>query len=320
MNRIDRLTAILIHLQSQRITRAQSLADRFGISLRTVYRDIRALEEAGVPIGSEAGVGYFLADGYRLPPVQFTPEEARALFTAGKLVGTLTDASVREHHESALFKIKSVLKGEHQEMLDDLQNKMAVLPPSPQAQDPAEVHLEKVQQALLSRKVVDMDYFSPGSGQFTRRSIEPMGMVYYGNAWHIIAYCQLRQDYRDFRLDRMSKLQITEQRYHLRDRLTLEQYLNRQSQTTETILTKVRFHSSVLPYTERERYHHGFIREEPTEEGAELWFMVWQLEHFARWLLMYGKEVTLLEPPQLKQSMHHLLSELNEHYHFFQPS
>ena len=79
MNRIDRLTAILIQLQSQRIIRAQEIADRFEISLRTVYRDIRALEEAGVPIGAEAGIGYFLADGYRLPPVHFTPEEARAM-------------------------------------------------------------------------------------------------------------------------------------------------------------------------------------------------------------------------------------------------
>nr|WKN38469.1 YafY family protein [Tunicatimonas sp. TK19036] len=320
MNRIDRLTAILIHLQSQRITRAQALADRFNISLRTVYRDIRALEEAGVPIGSEAGVGYFLADGYRLPPVRFTPEEARALFVASKLVGTLTDASVQEHHESALFKIKSVLKVEQQEMLDDLQSKTAVLGSLPQAKEPNDVHLEKVQQALLSRKVLEMDYYSPGSGQFTRRGIEPMGMVYYGDAWHIIAYCQLRQDYRDFRLDRMSKLHITDQRYHLRDRMTLEQYLNRQSQMTDSTLTKVRFHPTMLKYTERDRYRYGFMREEPTEEGVEHWFMVWHMGYFARWLLMYGNKVTLLEPPLLKETMQQLLTELNEHYQIPEPS
>lgn len=320
MNRIDRLTAILIHLQSQRITRAQSIADRFSISLRTVYRDIRALEEAGVPIGSEAGVGYFLADGYRLPPVHFTPQEARALFVAGKLVGTMTDASVREHHESALFKIKSVLKGEQQEMLDDLQSKMTILSPIAKATEPIEVHLEQVQQALISRKVLEMDYFSPGSGQFTRRGIEPVGMVHYGSAWHIIAYCQLRQDYRDFRLDRMSKLQITEQRYHLRDRLTLEQYLNQQTQMTDATLARVRFHPSMLPHIQQERYHHGFIREEPADEGMEHWFMVSHMGYFSRWLLMFGNKVTLLHPPQLYQTMQRLLAELQEHYQFPQPS
>jgi predicted DNA-binding transcriptional regulator YafY len=201
MNRIDRLTAVLIQLQSQRITRAQDIADRFDISLRTVYRDIRALEEAGVPIGSEAGVGYFLAGGYRLPPVHFTPEEARSLLMAGKFVDQLTDASVQKQHESALYKIKAVLKEEHQEMLDDLETKVAVLDPynrSPgttrsqptssqsATSAPDDLHLEKIQQALLERRVVEMDYFSPGSGQFTRRGIEPIGMVYYGDAWHIM--------------------------------------------------------------------------------------------------------------------------------------
>ncbi|HEY8512458.1 MAG TPA: HTH domain-containing protein, partial [Cyclobacteriaceae bacterium] len=86
MNRIDRLTAILIHLQSKRLVKAEELASRFDISLRTVYRDVKALMEAGVPIGSEAGVGYFIVDGYHLPPVMFSQEEAGAMLLAGKLV------------------------------------------------------------------------------------------------------------------------------------------------------------------------------------------------------------------------------------------
>ncbi|MGD1893914.1 MAG: helix-turn-helix transcriptional regulator [Cyclobacteriaceae bacterium] len=314
MNRIDRLAAILIQLQSQRITRAQDIADRFDISLRTVYRDIRALEEAGVPIGSEAGVGYFLAGGYRLPPVHFTPEEARSLLVAGKFVDRLTDASVQKQHEGALYKIKAVLKEEHQEMLDDLENKVAVLNPPSQNQEPAELHLEKIQQALLARRVVEMDYFSPGSGQFTRRGIEPIGMVYYGDAWHIIAYCQLRQDYRDFRLDRMSKLEVTSQRYHLRDRLSLEQYLSRQSQTTDAVLAKVRFLNSVVQFIVQERYRYGFMREETTDEGVECWFLVPQMEYFARWLLTYGSGVTIISPPQLQDMTQTLIHELVQHY------
>lgn len=85
MNRIDRLSAILIQLQSKKIVRAQEIADRFEISLRTVYRDIRALEEAGVPIGAEAGIGYFLMEGYNLPPVRFSKEEAGSILMATKL-------------------------------------------------------------------------------------------------------------------------------------------------------------------------------------------------------------------------------------------
>ncbi|WKN43901.1 helix-turn-helix transcriptional regulator [Tunicatimonas pelagia] len=318
MNRIDRLTAILIQLQSQRITRAQDIANRFAISLRTVYRDIRALEEAGVPIGSEAGVGYFLADGYRLPPIQFTPEEARALLIAGKFASQFTDVSVQKQHENALYKIKAVLKEEHQEMLDDLESKVTVLnPPNRNTEtemSPTDVHLEKIQQALLNREVVEMDYFSPGSGQFTRRGIEPIGMVYYGDAWHIIAHCQLRQDYRDFRLDRMSKLDITGQRYHLRDRLSLEQYLNRQSQTTDAVLTKIHFHSSVLRFIEQDRYRYGFMQEKTTDDGAENWFLVTEIEYFARWLLMYSTGVTVISPDHLRYTMQKLAQELIQHY------
>src|SRR5690606_29609387 len=106
MNRFDRITAILIQLQSKKVVKAQDLADRFGISLRTVYRDIRTLEEAGVPLYGEAGIGYSIVDGYRLPPVMFTREEATAFITAEKLMEKFTDASLKQHFTSAMYKVK----------------------------------------------------------------------------------------------------------------------------------------------------------------------------------------------------------------------
>ncbi|WPP48562.1 helix-turn-helix transcriptional regulator [Catalinimonas niigatensis] len=313
MNRIDRLTAILIQLQSQRITKAQEVADRFGISLRTVYRDIRALEEAGVPIGSEAGIGYFLANGYRLPPVMFTPEEARALLTAHHFINTFTDAGVQQAFESALFKIKSVLPSKEQDMLEDLQDKVKVVAPSTRSDHPDDIHLSKIQQAMMQRQVIAMEYFSPGSGEFTNRSIEPIGVVYYGDAWHVIAYCQLRQDYRDFRLDRMSKVNMLSQHYHLRDKLSLEQYLQQQSQTTDARLMKVRFDPSFARYTTQTRYSQGFVQEEKLEDGVEMWFMVGEEGYFARWLLMYTYGVKIIEPESLKNTMRKLVGQLQHH-------
>jgi len=96
MNRIDRLTAILIHLQTKRVVRAEEIAERFEMSLRTVYRDVKALMEAGVPIGSEAGKGYFIVNGYHLPPVMFTQDEANSMLLAAKIVDKVADKSVRE--------------------------------------------------------------------------------------------------------------------------------------------------------------------------------------------------------------------------------
>src|SRR5690349_782337 len=110
MNRIDRLAAIVLQLQSRRLVKARDIAERFALSLRTVYRDIRALEEAGVPVIGEAGMGYRLMEGYKLPPVMFSNEEASALLTASKLVQSKTDETTAKHYASALDKIKAVLR------------------------------------------------------------------------------------------------------------------------------------------------------------------------------------------------------------------
>src|SRR6201996_7038224 len=106
MNRIDRVTAILVQLQSRKVVKAQDIADRFRISLRTVYRDIRTLEEAGIPVLGEAGIGYSIMDGYRLPPVMFTKEEATAFLTAEKFMEKLTDASTGTNYKSAMYKVR----------------------------------------------------------------------------------------------------------------------------------------------------------------------------------------------------------------------
>ena len=113
MNRIDRLAAILIQLQSRPLLKAQDIADKFSISLRTVYRDVKALEEAGVPVIGEAGSGYRLMEGYKLPPVMFSQEEATALLTASKLVASKTDAGIRRHYTTALDKIRAILRYPH---------------------------------------------------------------------------------------------------------------------------------------------------------------------------------------------------------------
>src|SRR6187551_425409 len=109
MNALARLPATFIQLQSKKVVKAEEISERVGMSLRTVYRDVKALMEAGVPIGSEAGKGYFIVDGYHLPPVMFTQEEGSAMLFAGKLVEKMTDKSIRKEFESALLKIKAVL-------------------------------------------------------------------------------------------------------------------------------------------------------------------------------------------------------------------
>src|SRR5690606_28902381 len=212
MNRIDRLTAILIQLQTKRVVRAEEIAERFEISLRTVYRDVKALMEAGVPIGSEAGKGYFIVDGYHLPPVMFSQEEASALLTAGKLVEKMTDASLRKAYESALLKIKSVLNNSEKDFLETLQSAIAVYRGFRKEEEADTPYLVELQRALSLRRTISLSYHS-SKQEHTRRVVAPIGLVFYSGKWHLIGWCYLREAYRDFRVDLIKEMTISDETF-----------------------------------------------------------------------------------------------------------
>lgn len=312
MNRLDRLTAILIHLQTKRVVRAQELADRFGISLRTVYRDVRSLEEAGVPIGAEAGVGYFLTD-YHLPPVSFTNAEASALLLGGKLIEKMTDESVRTEFQSALFKIKSVLKRPDQEHLDDLDPNVDVFKPNcrPPYQDGL---LNTVQQAVARHHVLDLTYHSLHNDAETRREVEPVGLYYYGMTWHLIAFCRKRQDYRDFRLDRIRELTDTGQRFARPERLTLQEYLSRVGAEMPLVPVTLVFQKAIVRHLEEQKYSWGFTAQEDLGDRVRMHLATPYLKGMAIWLLSYGISVTIEAPDSLLLLMQTLSEELQDHY------
>lgn len=312
MNRIDRLTAILIQLQSKRVVKAQEIADRFGISLRTVYRDIRALEEAGVPIGAEAGVGYFLED-YHLPPVMFSNEEASALLFGAKLIKKMGDESLSESYDSALYKIKSVLKRHEKEHLEDLESRVAVL--ARQQSPPFAVNLlNQIQQAIVRQQVLLIDYVTNLRNQTSQREIEPIGLVYYGSHWHLIAFCRLREDYRDFRVDRIQTLTNTERFFPKQNLLTLQSYLDQLRVQEDLQEVSVSVHVGAAIFMQEQRYSFGFISEELNGKYVQMKFMTQAFEGLARWLLSYGKYVQVEHPQKLKNLIKTLALEIQEHY------
>ena len=154
MNRINRVTSILIQLQSKKIIPAKEIAQRFNISLRTVYRDIRTLEEAGIPIGSEAGKGYFLVEGFLLPPVMFTAAEVGALITAGKFLNCHGDESFIKDFDSAMYKIKSILKHGEKNYAQELENSINVYSTSGQKNTLADNVIAAIQTAICNKRVV----------------------------------------------------------------------------------------------------------------------------------------------------------------------
>lgn len=312
MNRIDRLTAILIHLQTKRVVKAQELATRFAISLRTVYRDIRSLEEAGVPIGAEAGVGYFLED-YHLPPVMFTNAEASALLFGAKLMDTMADASLREPFQSALFKIKAVLKRDEKEHLEELEQQIAVMP-RPQPKAFAEDVLNQIQAAIVQHRVLKLDYRAGYADTVTQRAVEPIGLIHYGASWHLIAHCQLRQDYRDFRTDRIRHLIKTEEIFPRQHRLSLQTYLDQLRQTQDLQEVVVWFDRTMARFVQEERYGFGFVEEEELNGRVRMRFLTQYVKGLGRWLLMYGSSVTVESPDSLQLHMQTLAREVQQHY------
>jgi predicted DNA-binding transcriptional regulator YafY len=202
MNRIDRLNAILIHIQGKPKVRLEELEDRFDVSRRTIFRDIRSLLEAGVPIGGDAGEGYFIVDGYHLPPVVFNKEEASALLLGEKFIEINADQQTIDLFREAMYKVKAVLRYSDKEFLEMLEQKISIRPHSHEEHLP-NAHLMEIQQAIATNHVLRIEYHANYSDAITKREVEPLGMVFYSNRWHLIAHCRLRDDLRDFRADRI---------------------------------------------------------------------------------------------------------------------
>lgn len=205
MKKISRLMSILTLLQARTLITAEEMAQRFEVSIRTIYRDLRVLEEAGVPIGAEAGKGYFLADGYSLPPINISEEEAFAVITAQNFVENQGDTSLQENYRSLSAKVAALLKTSQKEKLERIQSQIS---PSLTSKKAKSSLLGKVQSALGDRQVLKISY-QGADGSYTEREVESLGLYYTLEAWILVAYCRLRNDKREFRLDRILKADST---------------------------------------------------------------------------------------------------------------
>lgn len=315
MNRLERLHAILIHLQSKKSVTAQEIADRFHTSVRTVYRDIRALEEAGIPVGAEAGKGYFIMEGYYLPPVIFSREEAGAIVMGAKLIEHHTDQSIKNHFTQALYKIKSVLKYQDKDYLESLEKNIDVYTISaPVREEFPNAFLTDIQTALATRRVLRFDYYANYNHQFTTREVEPLGLCYYNGHWHLIAYCRLREALRDFRPDRIMKLSIRETTFNPEVHESYRSHMDEVLRGSELREAVVIFAPDIAQYIREQKFYYGFMEERPVDNGVEMKFTVPTYEYFARWLLTFGAKVSIVEPEPLKTLMHKFSQELFQHH------
>ena len=299
MNRIDRLAAILIQLQSRPLIKAQDIADKFSISLRTVYRDVKALEEAGVPVIGEAGTGYRLMEGYKLPPVMFNMDEATALLTASKLVQSKTDAGISKHYIAALDKIRAILRHSEKDHIEEIDNHIAVMPhPAIVYQPQAELYLQSILKAIGSSLVIEINYVSLEKNEATRRKVEPVGIYYLGSHWYLIAFCQLRKDYRNFRTDKITQLNITNES-NSKTHPTLQSFIAQMSAEREVQKVVIDVEPGIVKYLGEQKYYNGFVKEEKAGDYVRMTFLTGSLMGFSRWFMLYGDHAKIVEPLEL---------------------
>jgi len=222
MNRIDRLFGMLTLLQSRKYVTAEQFAQQFGTSVRTVYRDVKALGEQGVPVSFEPHKGYFVVQGYFLPPVSFSSEEANALLLVERMVLAFADQSIHTHYSNALDKVKAMLRMTQKEKLEALQPRIQMQIPACFNHNFA--YLSTLQQAISAKVILELTYKN-NRGETSQRRVEPIGLIFYAFGWHLIAWCHVRHDYRDFKVARIQDLKNTGVAFHKSDHMALSDYL-----------------------------------------------------------------------------------------------
>lgn len=211
MSQLSRLISILTLLKSKRLLTATELATKYDVSIRTIYRDIRKLEEAGIPVYTIEGRGYSLMDNYTVAPVQFTEKQANALITAQHIVSQSKDASFVNEFNEALTKIKSVFRSSIQEKSELLSDKIHVW--NWEYEEFSSDVLSEIQLAITHFNYIEINYQKANDPTVSFRKIEPCAMYSTNHKWILIAYCHLRNDMRAFRIDRIQHFKVLPEKF-----------------------------------------------------------------------------------------------------------
>ncbi len=222
MRRADRLFQIVQQLRGRRLTTARHLANRLQVSERTIYRDVRDLQLSGVPIEGEAGVGYILRKGFDIPPLMFDREELEALVVGARMVQAWGGAKLSDAVTQALTKIEAVLPVDRRR--DIVRSRLFALhfhiPPNLAAT------VDCMREAINRRQLLRFEYVRQ-DGEPSSRDVRPLALYFWGSVWTLAAWCELRNDFRSFRVDRISKPAILDRRFVEEPGKTLDDFISR---------------------------------------------------------------------------------------------
>lgn len=301
MNKTDRLLAIVLELQRKGVLRAEDLAASFETSTRTIYRDIQALSEAGVPIVGATGLGYSLMEGYFLPPVSFTVEEAVALLIGTDFVEQKFDTNYGTKAQSSREKIEAILPESIRRETSRVRSTIRLLATGEaQMSGQEKEHIEVLHRAILEERKVRFHYSKntpePDGNRHSVRSVAPYGLVLVNGSWALIAQCDLRQGLRHFRLSRMNGLTVLDDRFTFPPDFDLQAY---EPTDDRHVLVRIHVHPNIADKVKESNsyYMDSF---EDQEDGLYVTFRVRQPQELLHWVLGWGADVVVLEPESLR--------------------
>lgn len=286
MNRIDRLFAILLLMQLKRRRTAREIAAQFGISERTVYRDMQALSEMGIPLTAQAGEGYELLDSFSMPPIALNEGETRAAVMAIQWFIRNSTGDLQTNARAGLHKIEAVLPPALQEAVRALARLIDYYPAATPV-DWEQPELQQIVDAIRSCRVLRIAYQGFQAAGATRRDIEPLRLTLSQGAWYVEAFCRLRGDLRSFRMTRIESITTLDETFTPRTVIPAR---------PRQIEVAIRFAPPVQPRV-RERQHYAFIH----EDDEMMVYRVQQLSEIANWVLGFGADAEVLRPPELRQ-------------------
>jgi len=302
MNRTDRLLAIVLELQGKGRQRAEDLAATFETSKRTIYRDIQALGQAGVPLISVPGHGYSLMKGYFLPPLSFSTDEATMLLLGSDFMAQNFDAQYRAAAQLAGRKIAGVLTEKLRDEVHYLQSNIRFIVMGGPEQSAEPEMLQQLRRAIIERTIVRFRYHTrhaeDGRDAQSTREADPYSLMHISNAWYLAAYCHMRQGMRHFRLDRMENLELLAKTFTRRTDFQMDNNQGRE----RNIIVRALFDKEVARWVHESRSYYT-LTEEETSEGLMVTLRVRQESEVLQWLLSWGRHVHILEPESLRKRL-----------------
>ncbi|WP_438348629.1 helix-turn-helix transcriptional regulator [Paenibacillus sp. FA6] len=301
MNKTERLLAIVLELQRKGVLRAEDLAAIFETSRRTIYRDIQALSEAGVPVVGSPGLGYSLMEGYFLPPVSFTVEEAVVLLIGADFIEQKFDISYGARAQTSQRKIEAILPESVRREATRVRTSIRLLASGEAVNSGQEKeYIETWRQSILEERKVNFYYSkvtsADGDKRDSVRTVAPYGLVLVSGAWILIARCDLRQELRHFRLSRMSNLTVLEDRFKVPSNFNLQDY---QPADDRHLCVRIQANHTI---SDKIKESNNFYMEslEDHQDGLIVTLRVRQIEEILSWVLGWGAEVVVLEPESLR--------------------